>query len=203
MGKKTQNLRSLLKQGINVHDFQELTTKTELLHYLEQHQKISIRFDREKEIEDLPFYTLELGQNDFSEQVEEIVAQAKQLNCTLLVSNGHQYDEIQICNFVGKMAAGDRFFIELSTKKVPLRRMYDGKTTVVEGSFLDNVQKFHFVRKEENPIEKKSLEQIVLFLMQLNLEDCYIEGTLYPKPVGMLHQPIVAWQIREEKTYGR
>lgn len=196
MGKKTENLKELLQQGWNVHSFEELKSEQELRMYLKKYPICSIRFDRNTEIEQLPFYVFDGEIKE--ETIQKILEEASLLHCTLLASNGHQYDPIQICNFVGILLEEDSFLLEISTKPVPLRNMYEWDTTTIRGSFLEPPRTYQKEKAEQNPITNDQLEQILTYLMRLNLKHFYIEGTLYQKKVGIKQEPIVIWQTRKE-----
>lgn len=194
MGKKTNCLKNLMELGINVHEYQEVFKRDELVNYINLHPIMSIRFDDDAGTTDLPFFVVD---ENHPISILEISNLANAYNCSMLCSNGHQYDQDQICNFVGMVLRDGSFELEYSTKKIPLRQMYREATTVVTGSFGDYFQ-YHFMNKEKNILSKKQLEDILVYLFQM---DCYqkrIEGTLYPYPVGVYQKTIVIWQVREE-----
>jgi len=57
MGAKTKNLKVMLKKEINVHEFTNAKDLEELLEYAKDNPKFSIRFDRDTNYKQLPFYT--------------------------------------------------------------------------------------------------------------------------------------------------
>lgn len=192
MGKKTENLKNLVEQKINTHEFQEINNIEDLLNYVKNNPKMSIRFDRNQNYEDLPFYVIDDYQE---EQLGKIVKEAKKLNCTMLCSNGHKYDNDQLFNFVGRIT-DNSFSLEICNKKIPLRHIYKEKTTVIKGLLTDSVKNMKFEQKEANPITNKQLETIITFLMNIDKPNMYIEATFYPYQVGWKKEQIVVWQTR-------
>lgn len=199
MGAKTKNLKVMLKKEINVHEFTNAKDLEELLEYAKDNPKFSIRFDRDTNYKQLPFYTYKKG--DFNSKEEElafftkIAKEAKKMNCTLLCSNGLQYDNIQICNFVICFTEKENFVLEWSTKKVALRNMYEYPTTILKGNIKDDIKDMECIQPKENRLDKKDIEKILVWALSLKRINKSIEGTLYPKKVGMLKQEIVCWQI--------
>ena len=199
MGAKTKNLKVMLKKEINVHEFTNAKDLEELLEYAKDNPKFSIRFDRDTNYKQLPFYTYKKG--DFNSKEEElafftkIAKEAKKMNCTLLCSNGLQYDNIQICNFVICFTDKENFVLEWSTKKVALRNMYEYPTTILKGNIKDDIKDMECIQPKENRLDKKDIEKILVWALSLKKLNKSIEGTLYPKKVGMLKQEIVCWQI--------
>jgi len=199
MGAKTKNLKVMLKKEINVHEFTNAKDLEELLEYAKDNPKFSIRFDRDTNYKQLPFYTYKKG--DFNSKEEElafftkIAKEAKKMNCTLLCSNGLQYDNIQICNFVICFTDKENFVLEWSTKKVALRNMYEYPTTILKGNIKDDIKDMECIQPKENRLDKKDIEKILVWALSLKRINKSIEGTLYPKKVGMLKQEIVCWQI--------
>ncbi len=199
MGAKTKNLKVMLKKEINVHEFTNAKDLEELLEYAKDNPKFSIRFDRDTNYKQLPFYTYKKG--DFNSKEEElafftkIAKEAKKMNCTLLCSNGLQYDNIQICNFVIYFTDKENFVLEWSTKKVALRNMYEYPTTILKGNIKDDIKDMECIQPKENRLDKKDIEKILVWALSLKRINKSIEGTLYPKKVGMLKQEIVCWQI--------
>ncbi len=199
MGAKTKNLKVMLKKEINVHEFTNAKDLEELLEYAKDNPKFSIRFDRDTNYKQLPFYTYKKG--NFNSKEEEltffakIAKEAKKMNCTLLCSNGLQYDNIQICNFVICFTDKENFVLEWSTKKVALRNMYEYPTTILKGNIKDDIKDMECIQPKENRLDKKDIEKILVWALSLKRINKSIEGTLYPKKVGMLKQEIVCWQI--------
>ncbi len=199
MGAKTKNLKSMYKKGINVHEFTNVKGLEELLEYAKSNPKFSIRFDRDIDYQQLPFYTYQ--KVDFSNNQEEldfftkIVKEAKKLDCTLLCSNGLQYDNVQICNFVIRFTTKEDFVMEWSTKKVALRKMYEYPTTILKGNIQEEIKDMEWINKKENKLDTREIEKILVWALSLKKINKSIEGTLYPKKVGMLSQEIVCWQI--------
>lgn len=199
MGKKYDSLNQLVQRNINVHEFQKVEEEKELIAYAKKNEAFSIRFDREKNYHQLPFYTYEKSRFQSEEEslayLSKIASQAKDMNCSMLCSNGHQYDDIEICNFVIKIEANNFFTLEWSTKKVPLRNMYEYPTSYVRGRLEEDLKSMHFHNLQANPIEEELLEKIIVWATGLKMMNVSIEGTLYPKKVGIQHEEIVCWQI--------
>lgn len=199
MGKKTLCLKKLEEQGVNVHEYKEIRSLEELIHYVELHPNMSVRFDDEYGTTDLPFYVIDNGNREL---LTTIALEAEHGKYTMLVSNGHQYDAGQVCNFVGRVDLTGKFELEYSTKKIPLRHMYRSGTTSVRGNYGES-STYDYLNQFENPISKKDLELILTYLFKMKIYNRDIEGTLYPYPVGVQKQNIVIWQVREEGNYGR
>ncbi len=199
MGAKYQNLRRLSKAKINTHEFVSLSTLEEMLDYEKENSMFSIRFDRMKNYHQLPFY--KYNRKDFHSKNEKnkfftkIVEEAKNKNCTLLCSNGYQYDDIQVCNFVMQINSNRDFILEWSTKEVALREMYEYPTTILKGNIMDDIKDMEWTNKKENKISIKEIEKMLTWSFSLNIIDKSIEATLYQKKIGMLKQEIVCWQI--------
>ncbi len=199
MGAKYQNLKYLNESGVNTHEFVSLETVEELVDYANKNSMFSIRFDRNKNYHQLPFY--KYNQEAFftkEEKVEfftKIVEESKKKKCTLLCSNGYQHDSIQICNFVVKINAKKDFILEWSTKEVALREMYEYPTTVLKGNIKEEIKDMEWTNKKENKLDPKEIEKILVWSYSLNIIGKSIEATLYQKKVGMLKQEIVCWQI--------
>lgn len=199
MGAKYRNLNNLYQSGINVHEFSILETVEDLMEYEKGNSMFSIRFDRNKDYQQLPFY--KYNRNNFKSRKEkerffmDIVEEAKQKKCTLLCSNGYQYDSIQICNFVIIFPTKQEFILEWSTKEVALREMYAFPTTILKGNIKEDLKDMEWTNEKENKISKKEIEKILFWALSLNVVGKSIEATLYEKKVGMLKQEIACWQI--------
>lgn len=199
MGAKYQNLNRLYQSGINVHEFQSLETVEELMEYETNNAMFSIRFDRNKDYHQLPFYKYDRSSFKSKKEKEQffvkIVEEAKSKKCTLLCSNGYQYDSIQICNFVIIFLAKEEFILEWSTKEVALREMYAYPTTILKGNIKEDLKDMEWINKKENKLGMKEIEKILFWALSLNVVGKSIEATLYDKNVGMLQQEIACWQI--------
>ncbi len=196
MGKKFDSLNRLREAGINVHSYQSLSTLEKLKNYAQENPQFSIRFDRDKDYHSLPFYTYEEGKIlDKESFFQKIVEHAKELGCTMLVSNGHQYDSIELANFVMKIEEDSTFLLEYCTEKVPLRDMYEYETSILSGKLSQNIKEMTWLRKDANPLEEKEIERILVWAMGLNIVGKTIEATLYEKEVGIQNERIACWQI--------
>lgn len=199
MGMKYKTLKQLVDKKINVHSFENISELDELLKYADENEKFSMRFDRDKDYYQLPFYKFnnEVFENDEVkiEYLTNIMDEAKRLNCTILCANGYLYDDVQICNFVIKIDRKANFILEYSTKKVPLREMYEYKTTTIKGNIKDSLHEMEWIGKNENKLDDRSIEKMINWAFKLNVTDKNIEATLYPTKVGMLKETIVCWQI--------
>lgn len=199
MGKKYDCLNKLQEAGINVHSYENIENAEQLFAYADANPSFSIRFDRENNHHQLPFYTFD--KNSFQTEEEKrvglykIAREAKKLGCTMVCSNGHQYDDIQMCNFVFQVDTDFSFTLEWSTKKVPLRNMYEYKTSCLKGNIGEDLKEMVWINKADNPIDEKAIENILTWAMKLNIFGKAIEGTLYPEKVGILKENIVCWQL--------
>ena len=129
MGAKTKNLQNMQRRGINTHNFIEIPildanqSCIALGKYAFAHDTFTVRGDCNKLTYCLPFLSI---RKDFFYKASEVAAfvnKCKALNCSMLVSDGKQYDDIQIANVV-VLLEGDDIKIETSAEKVPLRHMY-------------------------------------------------------------------------------
>lgn len=199
MGMKYKTLKDLVDKKVNVHSFENINDLDSLLKYAKENKKFSMRFDRDKDYYQLPFYKFndDVFENEEVkfEYLENIVNEAKHLNCSILCANGYLYDDIQICNFVIKVDAKANFILEFSTKRVPLREMYEYKTTIIKGNIKDSLNDMEWIRKEENKLDDRTIEKMLSWAFKLNIINKNIEATLYPTKVGMLKENIVCWQI--------
>lgn len=199
MGMKYKTLKDLVDKKINVHSFENINDLESLLKYASENQKFSMRFDRDKGYYQLPFYKFnnEVFENDEVkfEYLKKIMEEAHQLKCSILCANGYLYDDIQICNFVIKIDTKANFVLEFSTKRVPLREMYEYKTTVIKGNIKDSLDDMEWIRKNENKLDDRNIEKMLNWAFKLNVVNKNIEATLYPVKVGMLNETIVCWQI--------
>lgn len=198
MGKKYQNINRLYEQGINVHSFKLLETKEDLIEYANENPVFSIRFDRDTNYHQLPFYVYEehafTNDQEKFNFFEKIAYKAKEMGCMMLCSDGHKYDDIQLCNFVISLNEQQDFLLEWSTKKVPLRNMYQFSTSTLKGNMKDSFKDMEWTLKGENVLDDTYLEKILLWAFSLNIYNCEIEGTLYPMKVGLKKEEIVCWQ---------
>ena len=112
MGLKTKNLDKLVKENYNVFEYKEISNIEELKEYISNNKLFTIRFDRSRNIENLPFY---IYNEDLD--IEALIEESKKLNCTLLVSNGLKYDKDLLFNFVIEIDKNNNFILELCDKK--------------------------------------------------------------------------------------
>lgn len=199
MGKKTDCLIMLKEKHINVHAFQEVFSYDELVIYAQSHECFTIRFDRYDHLEELPFYVIRVSEYEplkLEERLKNICMEAKQAKCSMLCSNGLRYDDVMLFNFVGKLLDQNRFEIEFSTKKVPLRKMYQYSTRVVRGNLVDRYQDFEFYGDDSHVIFQKDLELVLAWMQQIGYFNRMIEGSCYQVPVGVYQERIVCWQIQ-------
>ena len=73
------------------------------------------------------------------------------LDCTLLCSNGYVYDNDLLFNFVIEVDKNNNFILELCDKKVPLRKMYEYKTTTIKGNLFDDNREY--INKYDNNLK--------------------------------------------------
>lgn len=199
MGAKYNNLVKLYDKNINVHEFHEIRTLEQLIDYSKNNLMFSIRFDRENDFHQLPFY--KYNRNDFNnpaeinKYLEKIILEANQLGCTLLCSNGYLYDKNQICNFVIEIDDKQNFVLEWCNKKVAVREMYQYKTSILKGNIKEDLKDMHWISEKENIIDNKDIESIINWAFGTGFINKNIEGTLYPVNVGLLKEKIVCWQV--------
>ncbi len=192
MGYKTHNLQRLLDSKVNVHHYQNIDNLDALEKYRAMHPLFTMRFDSEKKIKDLPFYVYDDAKHldDKHEYLKQIMKEAQSSGYTLLCSDGYKYDSILKFNFVIEKQANYDFMMELCSTKVPLRTMYQYKTTIIKGNILE--RKYEYINRDDN---KYTLDDIAFVLdYVMDKPYSYFEGTLYQKEVGILKEPIVIWQ---------
>lgn len=195
MGVKVRNLKELIKNDINVHHFEEITDLQSLISYSSKNDKFSIRFDYEIKKYSLPFYTY--NKNDIDNPIiyfQRIIDEMNKYECTLICSDGYKYDEELKFNFVIEIDQGYNFIIELSDKKVPLRQMYNFKTTIIRGNIFDSYKNFEQINQSENVYTEKDIMNIIEWVINKEFKYRYIEGTIYKKKVGILNDYMVIWQ---------
>ena len=199
MGMKYNILKDLVSKKINVHLFEEITTLEHLIKYAQLNEKFSIRFDRDKDYHQLPFYKYDqkdyLDINERDKYFKKIITEMNNLNCSLVCANGYLYDDVQICNFVIKIDGHGDFILEFSTKKVSLREMYEYETSIIKGNISDNIKDMDWLTKSSNPINDENIEKILSWAFKLNVINRNIEATLYEQKVGILKEYITCWQI--------
>lgn len=199
MGMKYKNLKELSNKKINVHSFASISKLEELIRYADENEMFSMRFDRDKDYYQLPFY--KYSKSDFSSREERdkyfkaIIEEAESMNCSILCANGYMYDNVQICNFVIKIDNKYNFILEFCNEKVSLREMYEYKTTILKGNIKDDLKDMEWIRKSTNVIDDKLIEKILNWAIRLNIFNKNIEATLYKEKVGILNDYIACWQI--------
>lgn len=195
MGTKVNNLKKLIIEQVNVHEFSEIDNLSDLIDYSNYNNKFTMRFDHNQAIHNLPFYIYDSTKvKDKLDYFNNIIEEMKKLNCTLLCSNGYKYDELLKFNFVIEISDNCDFILELCDKKVPLRDMYKYKTTVIQGNLLSNINLFDYTNKNDNVYEQQELEYIINWIINLKVKYKYIEGTLYSKKVGIFNNELIIWQ---------
>lgn len=199
MGIKFKNLKELLNKKINVHSFESINDLDSLIKYSKENEKFSMRFDRDKNYHQLPFYTYDKSLfstvADSDEYLNKIMNEAHKLNCSILCANGYLYNNLQICNFVIKVEENGNFILEFCTKKVSLRDMYEHETTILKGNIKDSIKDMDWIRKNANDIDDRKLEKIISWALKTNIINKNIEATLYEEKVGILNEDIACWQI--------
>jgi len=194
MGLKTKNLDKLVKENYNVFEYKEISNIEELKEYISNNKLFTIRFDRSRNIENLPFY---IYNEDLD--IEALIEESKKLNCTLLVSNGLKYDKDLLFNFVIEIDKNNNFILELCDKKIPLRKMYNEKTTTIKGNIFEDYRDYSFINKRSNKYNSKQIYKILELVLKNNMKYHYIEGTYYDKKVGMLKENFIIWQTSNKK----
>ena len=194
MGIKTKNLEKLEKEKFNIFEYKEITDIQTLKKYAEKNKLFTIRFDRNKNIEDLPFY---IYKEDLD--LEEILNKAKEMKCSLLVSNGLVHDKYLLFNFVIELDKNNNFILELCDKKIPLRKMYKEKTTIISGNIFEDYKDYSFINRRSNKYNSKQIYKILELALKDNIKYKYIEGTYYDKKVGIFKEDYVVWQTNIKK----
>lgn len=187
---KAEILRDLLARKFNVFDFKACESLRDLAVYNSEHNEYTIRFDRNYNYYDLPFYIVDCRLSP-SEMVA-IRNLANDLNCTLLCSDGHAYDKIQICNFVF-IHDKDDFILELNFDKMPLRKMYNENLISIRGNLMQSFNTFEVSGKNRRFISQTFIDR--LLSRMLDKPSGRYECTLYPEPVGVLGENIIYWQV--------
>lgn len=196
---KEDSLLKLLALNLNVHKYSMLETLDELLEYQDKNPEFSIRFDSAHPKENLPFYTFKNAHYHNGIKVimnpSDIIFHAKLLDCKLLCSEGHKYDDVQICNYVYKLDPWYDFILELSFWKSPLRRMYDGTTIIIKGNLY--TEKFEIIGDytQRHYLSRTLLYKILTDMHSNSIYNKWCECTIYPKTVGLLDKEVIYWQI--------
>ena len=197
MGVKYSNLQKLYSDKINVHEFILATSISDLEDYASKNDRFSIRFDRDSKYHGLPFYKYVASDYTIEERgkyFNSIVDEANELGCSMLCANGHLYDDIQICNFVIRINEKYDFILEWCTEKVPLREMYQHKTTILKGNVNELIKDMQWENRQHNKIEENEIEEMISWGMKTGYLNKNIEATLYPINVGLLNEKITCWQ---------
>lgn len=194
MGVKKNNLDKIVQMNLNVHEYKLIDNIDDLIEYSNLNDKFSIRFDSTDGRHGLPFYTYD-SSKDSKEIFNSIIEQMNILDCKLLVSNGYKYDNNIKFNFVIDIKENNEFILELCSKKIPLRNMYDNNcTTIITGNLFDDYKDYTITNGEYNTYSKNDIEKVLDIIIN-NMSIKYTEGTIYDENVGILNQDIVIWQI--------
>lgn len=192
MGTKVKNLDYLVSNNINVHKYLEIDNLKDLIEFSNKYDKFSIRFDNKDIIHNLPFYVYDESIDIKEEYFKSIIDEMNKLNCTLLCSNGYNYDNDLLLNFVIEIKDDLSFILEICDKKIPLRDIYKYKTTIIKGNLLD--KNYEYINKLENNYSKENIDYILDWVITLDKKFKYLEGTLYNNKVGIYNDYIVIWQ---------
>lgn len=187
---KAEVLQDLLARKFNVFDFKVCKSLRDLSLYNRDHSLYTIRFDRNYKYYDLPFYIVD-GKLTIPEMCA-VSHLADDLDCTMICSDGHAFDEIQICNFVF-IRDRDDFILELNFDKIPLRKMYNDNLISVQGNLNQVYNEFSIRGKNRRYISRRFIEDLIGKM--LDKPSGRYECTLYPKPVGKLSENIIYWQV--------
>lgn len=195
MGIKTRNLEDLVKNNINVHRFQEISDLQSLISYSMANEKFSMRFDYDTKKYSLPFYTYDQKKiTNSTAYLQKIIDEMHKYDCTLLCSDGYKYDDELKFNFVAELDQDFNFLIELSDQKVPLRQMYNFKTTIIKGNIFHSYKEFQIINKTHNQYTEEDIMNIIEWFIDKNFKYHYMEGTIYKIKVGLLNDYMVIWQ---------
>lgn len=202
MGAKTKNLEALKNRRINVHDFKEIVVQNEnqaiieLGKYAQQHKVFTIRGDSEPLKFCLPFLAIDKDFFYMKSQVQEFIRQCVDTECSMLVSDGKKFDDIQTANVV-VVLEGNTIKIEVSGEKIPLRHMYrhPNNITTYSGDIQQCVR--NFKRYGAVPtLSSSELERILNLVFSIKQQnERHFELTVYPEKVGIYHSEIIFWQI--------
>ena len=191
MGLKLRNLDKLVKNGVNVHEYVGIDNIEDLINYSKEHEHFSMRFDRDKKNDALPFYTYDANIEDNNEEyLTNIMNTAQELGCILVCSTGHAYDDQLKFNFVVTIDTKMNYILEICSKKIPLRNMYKEKTTIIKGNLVDD--NYTYINKYGNEYSMNDVKYIINWCLKHQYQ--YIEGTLYKIDVGMLKEKLIIWQ---------
>ena len=163
MGVKGKNLKSLLDEKINIHEFEEITSLDALINYSNKNDKFSIRFDRNYDAQGLPFYIYDKKVNgdDKITYFHKIIDEMTNLNCSLICSNGYEYINM-----------GDNHYLEEDIDNI-INFVCERKYKYIEGTLYDTkVGMFHdflilWQTKQDNFEKKKKSATIVDLRMVL------------------------------------
>ena len=202
MGIKANNLKALDANGWNTHDYILYKPKNinDTIEFIENYYSInnsfSIRTDKTYgNIDNLPFILIENSIN--KDKLTGFIQESIDKNLELLITDGRRHDKYLLANIVISIE-NETVYIEVSSKNIPLRKMYDysNELSVLKGSLFDSLSKFKLTGKELSiPID--DLNYVYEYVLKhLDIKDKYIELSLYTKPVGKRAERVVCWQTK-------
>ena len=189
---KERMLLNLKNKGLNIFDYKILHTSADLYEYHRFHKNFTIRFTKEEDCPNLPFYIIHDG--ILEERLNNIGMEAYYMKCAMLVSDGIVYENNQVLNFVFCKETDGRFILEYRIGKEPLRHMYNkGVTTIIGNLFQDKKDWTDFVGEHRNSIGFSDLEYILNYITKTDVYNKYVECTLYDVPVGINKERVIVW----------
>jgi len=197
--KKVMSILKLQQLGLNMHN----TVITKDLDYamatiLDWKGIFSLRTDSTFRTEDLPFiFSTEeiLSKNDerYKAFLQEVEGFLEKGYC-LIIADGIKHDPIQSYNAVLNIKPNGDFKIEISTEKIPLRKMYNGNTYYLKGNITEKIRYLETSGKQ--CYDKNLILRDVSELYKHKIFNKDIEFTKYPINLGMKNDEFVFWQIR-------
>jgi hypothetical protein len=195
MYEKIESINRLSAMGLNRHNMVISKDPTEILLAALRMDQFTVRTDGKEQVTDLPFYVQEepLHKEGFS-RLTRFLSNGAKRDYAFIIADGIRYDPIQLYNGVVNIKRDGRFMLEISTKKVPLRHMYDGSTFGMIGKLGDRIRDMECIGPYQYP--KKELIEDIFNIYQFGIFGKDIEFTRYPIPLGEKKECFVFWQIR-------
>lgn len=199
--RKVDGLKNLMRMGLNVHDNVITNNIVEAMDAVRKFGRFTVRTDININTTEgwgngtqLPFI-MQKRETENTDLIQEQLRDLIYRGYMLIITDGIKHDEIQDYNAVATIYKNGDYKVEVSTKKVPLRKMYsyDG-IFIAEGNTCDNVWNTRFYGNVD--YDRKS---IIKDMQELYTKEIYgraIEFTKYPIDVGIRKERLVFWQIR-------
>lgn len=195
MYEKTNSMERLRSMGLNRHNTLISKNPNEILLAAGDMQRFTIRTDSREIRSELPFYMQKLPLTETGDKkLQDFLEAGLNENFAFIIADGIRHDEIQLYNGVAMLTINGDFSLEMSTAKVPLRKMYNHPTFFLSGHLTDRLH--HLYCKGLHQYPKGDLLKDMMDLYQLGIFNKYVEFTKYPVKLGELNDQYVYWEVR-------